>query len=141
MGWDVLALAGAVVLVDQTAKALAVRFLSPTGPAAAGAVGLSLAANRGWWLGGRPTAPVLVALWVLALGCMALALAVGPGLASNQLASAGAAAALAGAASNVCDRVRRGAVVDFIALGRWPTFNLADVAIVAGVVLALGAVA
>ena len=141
MGWDVLAVAGAVVLVDQTAKALAVRFLSPAGPGAAGAVGLSLAANRGWWLGGAPTVPVLVALWSLALGCTALALAAGPDLASNQLASAGAAGALAGAASNVCDRVHRGAVVDFIALGRWPAFNLADVAIVAGVILALGAVA
>jgi signal peptidase II len=140
MGWDVLAIAGAVVLVDQTAKTLAVRFLSPAGPGAAGAVGLSLAANRGWWLGGAPPVPVLVALWILALGCTTLAIAVGPDLASNQLASAGVAGALAGAASNVYDRVRRGAVVDFIALGRWPAFNPADVAIVTGVALALGAV-
>jgi signal peptidase II len=141
MGWDLLAIAGAVVLVDQTAKALAIRFLSPAGPAAAGAVGLTLAANRGWWLGGSPTAPVLIALWGLTLGCTALALAAGPDLASNQLASAGLVVALAGAASNLWDRVRRGAVVDFIVLGRWPTFNLADVAIVAGVAVALGAVA
>ena len=141
MGWDLLAIAGAVVLVDQTAKALAVRFLSPAGPAAAGAGGLTLAANRGWWLGGSPTAPVLLALWGVVLGCTALALAAGPDLASNQLASAGLVVALAGAASNLWDRVRRGAVVDFIALGRWPTFNLADVAIVAGVALTLGAVA
>jgi signal peptidase II len=138
MRWDVLAIAGAVVLVDQTTKSVALRFLSLGGPSA---VGLSLAANRGWWLGGgSPAAPILVALWAAALGCTALVLAVGADSASDQLASAGLVVALAGATSNLCDRVRRGAVVDFIALGRWPTFNLADVAIVAGVALALGTV-
>jgi signal peptidase II len=40
---------------------------------------------------------------------------------------------LGGAAGNVADRVRRGAIVDFIAIGRWPPFNLADAAIVVGV--------
>ena len=38
-----------------------------------------------------------------------------------------------GALGNLADRVRDGAVTDFIALPLWPTFNLADVAIVAGV--------
>jgi signal peptidase II len=38
-----------------------------------------------------------------------------------------------GALGNLADRVRDGAVTDFIDLPLWPTFNLADVAIVAGV--------
>lgn len=38
-----------------------------------------------------------------------------------------------GATGNLIDRVREGAVTDFIDLPSWPTFNLADVAIVAGV--------
>ncbi len=42
---------------------------------------------------------------------------------------------VAGAVGNVIDRVRRGYVVDFIELHRWPVFNVADVAIVAGAVL------
>jgi signal peptidase II len=138
MGFELLAVAGAVVLVDQTAKAFALRFLSPACPGAPGTVGLTLVSNRGWWLGGSPTVPALVALWSLALCCTLLALAAGP---ENQPAIAGAVAALAGAASNLCDRVRRGAIVDFIAVGRWPAFNLADVAIVAGVALALASVA
>jgi signal peptidase II len=42
-----------------------------------------------------------------------------------------------GALGNLADRVREGAVTDFVDLPLWPTFNLADVAIVAGVVLLL----
>ena len=44
---------------------------------------------------------------------------------------------IGGAAGNLLDRVRRGAIVDFIAVGPWPVFNLADAAIVAGIGLAL----
>lgn len=44
---------------------------------------------------------------------------------------------IGGALGNLADRARQGAVTDFIELPAWPTFNLADVAIVAGVVLLL----
>ena len=40
-----------------------------------------------------------------------------------------------GALGNLADRVRDGAVTDFIDLPLWPTFNLADLAIVAGVLM------
>lgn len=40
-----------------------------------------------------------------------------------------------GAMGNIVDRVLRGSVVDFIDLGPWPVFNLADAAIVLGVIL------
>jgi signal peptidase II len=39
-----------------------------------------------------------------------------------------------GALGNLADRVREDAVIDFIDFPGWPTFNLADVAIVAGVI-------
>ena len=42
---------------------------------------------------------------------------------------------MAGAAGNLLDRVMRGYVVDFIHLHHWPVFNVADVLIVAGMVL------
>ena len=42
---------------------------------------------------------------------------------------------LAGALGNVVDRVVRGYVVDFIHVTRWPVFNVADIAVVAGVLL------
>jgi signal peptidase II len=41
---------------------------------------------------------------------------------------------LGGAAGNLIDRVRDGAVTDFIDLPFWPAFNLADSAITVGVV-------
>ena len=44
---------------------------------------------------------------------------------------------LGGAAGNLVDRVREGAVTDFIDLPLWPAFNLADVAITFGVLALL----
>ncbi|HEX8065968.1 MAG TPA: signal peptidase II [Thermoleophilaceae bacterium] len=136
----VVSVAAAIVLVDQATKALAVRFLSAAAPTAAGGVALlRLAPNRSWWLGGAPTVRALLGLWGLTLGCTALALASATSP-SDRIAVAGLVVALGGATSNLLDRVGRGAVIDFISLGRWPAFNLADVAIVAGVVVAAGSV-
>jgi signal peptidase II len=44
---------------------------------------------------------------------------------------------IGGAAGNLIDRARDGAVTDFIDLPAWPAFNLADVAITAGVLTLL----
>jgi signal peptidase II len=48
-----------------------------------------------------------------------------------------AALLIGGALGNLADRVRDGAVTDWIDLPLWPTFNLADLAIVLGVLLLL----
>ena len=40
-----------------------------------------------------------------------------------------------GAIGNLIDRVREGAVTDFVDIGPWPAFNLADVEITIGVIL------
>ena len=42
---------------------------------------------------------------------------------------------LGGAAGNLIDRIRLGHVTDFIAVGAWPRFNIADSAITVGLVL------
>ena len=42
---------------------------------------------------------------------------------------------LGGAFGNLIDRIRSGAVVDFIDVGPWPIFNLADSSIVVGIVV------
>ena len=40
---------------------------------------------------------------------------------------------LGGAAGNLADRITLGSVTDFIDIGRWPVFNLADASIVTGI--------
>ena len=45
--------------------------------------------------------------------------------------------AFGGAAGNLSDILERRQIVDFIDLGWWPVFNLADMAIVTGLVVAL----
>ncbi len=44
---------------------------------------------------------------------------------------------MAGAVGNIIDRIFLGEVVDFIDFRFWPVFNLADVAMVVGVAMAL----
>ncbi len=51
----------------------------------------------------------------------------------------GFALVLAGAAGNVVDRAVRGFVIDLIHVTRWPVFNVADIAVVVGMLLLLAA--
>lgn len=43
-----------------------------------------------------------------------------------------------GAAGNILDRLRSGYVIDFISIGWWPVFNLADSAVTIGVTMLAG---
>lgn len=52
-------------------------------------------------------------------------------------AFAGLGLIIGGAVGNLVDRLFRGRVVDFIDFSWWPVFNLADIAIVAGVIIIL----
>ena len=84
----------------------------------------------------RHTARIgLVLTWCAACGSMLALdlLGVGP---QSDAARVGMWAALGGAAGNLLDILRRHAVTDFIDVGWWPVFNLADVAIVAGLIVA-----
>jgi len=45
----------------------------------------------------------------------------------------------AGAIGNIVDRVVFGKVIDFIGFSFWPTFNIADIAIMAGMVTVMAA--
>jgi len=44
---------------------------------------------------------------------------------------------LGGALGNIVDRVREGAVIDYVKVPHWPAFNVADAAITLGVVILL----
>ena len=82
------------------------------------------------------TPAVLASTWLIAL-FSALALERSGAWFQSQFAIVALGLAFGGSASNLLDLMRRRHVVDFIDLRWWPVFNVADVAIVGGLVLAL----
>jgi signal peptidase II len=126
---NTLLVAGLIVAADRATKEIVLRELT-FGRRESRFVRVVLTKRP--LLGRGPPLPALIMLWVAAVGCTVVALLCAPALHQNTLVTAGVAAALAGASGNLVDRIIHGAVVDFVAIGRWPVFNLADVAIVAG---------
>jgi signal peptidase II len=74
-------------------------------------------------------------LWMIALLCAVLLYTWG-GWFHSKVALWGLGLAFSGAAGNLVDLLRREFILDFIDLGWWPVFNVADAGIVAGLVLA-----
>jgi len=77
---------------------------------------------------------LLVAVWTSAFAS-AVILTV-TGVLSSAIARIAIGAALGGAAGNLFDILKSRAVRDYIDLGWWPVFNLADVAILGGLAVA-----
>lgn len=128
------ALCGLVVIADQAGKA-AIEANLTLGEKVdvLGPLQLTLSHNRGvaFGLAGGSGAP-LVVVTLVALGVVAFLFSRNPTRPGMWVA----AGLLAGGAfGNLADRVRVGAVTDFIDLPAWPPFNLADVSITAGVLL------
>jgi len=128
------ALGAFVIAIDQVAKAVIEAHLVPGEDVdVLGPLGLTLSHNRGvaFGLAGGAGAPlVLVTLVALAVvGYLFARNPTRPGMwvATGLLAG--------GAIGNLADRVRAGAVTDFVDLPPWPPFNLADVSITAGVLV------
>jgi signal peptidase II len=141
----VTALGGIVLILDQAMKWLALRRLGPgvSVNVIDGFFSLTLVMNPGLAFGMLGTVP-RGWRWVVALLSI-VALAVLASLATRLLPEGGRVAAVAigmifgGAAGNLIDRARFGAVVDFLDFywrgWHWPAFNVADSAISAGVAL------
>jgi len=128
------ALCGLVVALDQGAKALVAANLVPGEQVdVLGPLGLTLSHNRGvaFGLAGGGGAR-LVLLTVVALAVVGVLFARNPTRPGIWVAVGLLAG---GALGNLADRVRDGAVTDYVDLPSWPAFNLADVAITAGVAL------
>jgi signal peptidase II len=141
----VVAVGGIVLILDQAVKWLALRRLPPGVPTSVidGFFSLTLVMNPGLAFGMLGTVPrgwrwVVALLSIAALGVLAA-------VATRLLPEGGRAAAVAvgmifgGAAGNLIDRARFGAVVDFLDFywrgWHWPAFNVADSAISVGVAL------
>lgn len=121
--------------LDQLAKFFAAIHLTPGAPIRLwGVIQLSLTHNagsafglfRGGWL--PVSATIVVCVVVLGYVC-------GGGLRRAPKRSIPLGLIVGGALGNLLDRLRLGAVVDFIDLQVWPVFNLADIAITVGIFL------
>jgi signal peptidase II len=125
--------AGIVVALDQLTKTLAVQHLSSRPVHVLGPLDLQLAFNPGVAFSlGRGLAPGVV---VGGVAVVAVAFALLSRSAATVPMTVAVGAVLGGALGNLVDRIFRhdhGAVVDFVALHFWPTFNLADAAVVVG---------
>jgi signal peptidase II len=134
----VVVVAAAVLVVDQLTKQWALSALADGPIELFGAVRLLLTFNSAGAFGlGGAAVPFLA---VAALGLVVFMASSGTMTRSPLLATA-VGLVLGGAFGNVADRLFRGrgwlqgAVVDFIDVGPWPVFNVADTAITCGCVL------
>ena len=132
----IVLLVSAAVLAasDLVIKALAEALLSNGATVDLGLVNLKLLYNTGVAFSlGADLAPWLV---VAATATIVLAMAwyaVSTAPAMPALSRAGAAMVLGGGAGNLVDRLDGRGVVDYLHSGWFPTFNLADVVVTAGV--------
>lgn len=124
------AVAATVVVADVASKAAVGRI----GVFGIGhrSLGLRRHVNRRASVVGLPSALSIPLLALATAAILVVAISANPGTA----VASGLGLAVGGAIGNVVDRVRNGSVVDFVIIGRWPPFNVADVALVAGVVVA-----
>ncbi|MBW3579249.1 MAG: signal peptidase II [Actinobacteria bacterium] len=122
-----------VLVADQVSKHVARRALADD--RRDGLVAFRLVANPRPGLV-RLHRNVALALWAVAVAYSVVVVRL---LDGSVIGGVAIGLAIGGATSNLVDRVTRGAVTDFVCLWRWPAFNLADVALVAAVPLAVGA--
>jgi signal peptidase II len=76
---------------------------------------------------------VITVLTLIAIAVIAVVLVAYAG--QHRLVPIGGGLLLGGSIGNLIDRASRDGVTDFIAIGPWPPFNVADMAIVSGAVL------
>lgn len=132
----VLVIALAVIVLDQATKVAVAHTLAGRAPVAlaGGLIYLDYTRNTGAafsLLQAHGSLFVVVAVVV----SLAIVLSYRRIAGTSTLTRIALGLVLGGALGNLIDRVRLGYVVDFIDLRWWPVFNLADSAIVIGVIL------
>ena len=140
-----ISLITATVLADQLTKAAALSLLPPGTvvpvlPSFNFSLGFNEGASFGLMGGVMAGRPLLMAALTAALTVIFALMAF---RAQHPLERAGFALVVGGALGNILDRLRQGAVTDFLDVywrdWHWPTFNGADIAITLGAVFVLAA--
>jgi signal peptidase II len=138
-----LLIAASVLIVDQVSKTYLVGLMEqyPAGIEVTSFFNLIMVWNTGvsfgMLAGGETTRWILVGIGIL----ISIAVVVWLKKATNKPLAMGLGLVLGGAIGNIIDRIHYGAVADFfdfdLVFMRWPAFNVADMAIVCGVLLLL----
>ena len=99
-----------------------------------GIVGFERTANNGIAFGiGDGSTGVM---WIVVTGLVVLLwFAIRPGLAESLAGELALGAAIGGGVANLIDRLVDGEVTDFLVLGPWPRFNMADSALTLGIIV------
>jgi signal peptidase II len=128
------ALCGLVVVLDQAAKAAIEAHIVPGQHVEVlGPLELTLSHNSGVAFGlASGGGARLILVTALALAIVTYVFARDPTRPGIWVA---AGLLAGGALGNLADRIRADAVTDYIQIGSWPAFNLADVAVTLGVLL------
>jgi len=135
---EMLASGALLLLLDQWSKRIVRRRLSGRSLSWGTVLRLRCVQNRASVFRRHRSGALLVLVWCAALVAMVVLHRSGAWF-QSRVAMIGLGLALGGAASNLLDGLRDRAIVDFIDLSWWPVFNVADVAIVAGLLAAFWA--
>ena len=128
----VASVAAVVAVADWSTKALVSTILDERSIEVGSVITLRLSHNPGVAFGGGSRLPDALVIGATAAVTAVLAMAALRGLFPSAVA---AGLVLGGAVANVVDRVIGGTVVDFLDLGGWPSFNVADASLSVGCVL------
>ncbi len=132
----------AVILLDAATKWLVVREIGPNAARSSSRVlgsfvELRFTANAGVAFGllrdSSTLAGLLVGIVIVPLVIVLVILA-----SRGMLWAVASGLVLGGAAGNLIDRIGDSTVTDFVSVGRWPSFNVADASITIGALILIG---
>jgi signal peptidase II len=122
------------LLADQCTKFLALKYFEKSVPVIGDFLQMELSFNPGIAFG-IPINPRLILILSVVIVLFLIKIAATEFKFDELKTQIGFALILSGALGNVLDRLIRGEVVDFINFSFWPSFNLADLFIVGGVLI------
>jgi len=141
LAYRYLLLSACIIILDQLTKGCALKYLAEGSRHVNSWLSFNLVFNRGisWGMfSSSETVPFLLVTGIIACVTFIVAAIAYAGY-LNGRAILGELLLVSGSVSNLIDRFVHGSVIDFIHLSyknwSWPVFNIADMAIVLGVML------